>query len=330
MRNVLYELIFGYQDSQMLGEITRLNIPDLLAEQPQAADCLAAALGLDPGALYRVLRTLAQRGIFKQEADGSFALTPIGALLRNDAEGSLRPLMLAQTTDWKWKSWGRLRHTLQTGGTGFEVEYGARFYDYLDKDPAMAAAFNNAMAKRTEHLTEAVLSAWDFSSARHLVEIGCGRGALAAAILREYPGLEATLLDLPKTLAEAAEVLAAGVSGRARYIAGSFLDSVPEGGDTYLIKNVILDWGNDQVLALLRNCRRAMADHAKLLLFERVFQANNPQVETLRTDLHELVVVGGMERTAEQFRHLLEAAGFCMVKVSHVAATISLIEAAPR
>ena len=181
----------------MLGAIVEFGIPDLLTEGAQTASSLAARTNLKSNALYRVLRLLAQRGIFRQEADGTFALTPLSEQLCSNVENPLRTLLLAQVADWKWKSWAHLKQTLQTGKPGFEIEYGTRFYQYIATHPTLASSFNDSQAKRTEVLIEHILPAWDFSTARHLVEVGCGQGMLTARILQEYPQLEATALDLP-------------------------------------------------------------------------------------------------------------------------------------
>src|SRR5215211_5063929 len=81
----LRRLVNGYQVTQAIHVAAVLGIADLLADGPRSSDDLAAATGSHPGTLYRLLRALAGVGVFREEADRSFALTELGACLRLDA-----------------------------------------------------------------------------------------------------------------------------------------------------------------------------------------------------------------------------------------------------
>jgi O-methyltransferase domain len=66
------------------------------------------------------------------------------------------------------------------------------------------------------------------------------------------------------------ELSGAGIIDRCEVVSGDFFDSVPEGGDAYLLSNVIHDWDDDHAVEILSTCRAAMADTACLLLAEIV------------------------------------------------------------
>jgi hypothetical protein len=121
-------------------------------------------------------------------------------------------------------------------------------------------------------------------------------------------------------------------------IAGDFLEAVPPGGDAYLLSWILHDWDDETALRILRNCRAAMNDGARLLLVELIVpaaadEAPAPGVTRLvkQTDLEMLAVVGGRERTAAEFRALLAKAGFSLARILPLGGMPwSVIEAVPK
>jgi hypothetical protein len=126
----------------------------------------------------------------------------------------------------------------------------------------------------------------------------------------------------------------AGVADRCEVVGGSFFDSVPAGGDAYILKYVIHDWDEERSVAILRRCREVMAPGAVLLLVEQVVPERLEAVpearRVTRLDLQMLVLTpGGRERTAEEFRSLLRAAGFELRAVNTTASPFRILEASP-
>ena len=102
----------------------------------------------------------------------------------------------------------------------------------------------------------AVASAYDFSKFRRIVDVGGGQGALLAAVLAKHPATTGILFDLPHVVAGAPRVLqTAGVADRCEAVGGDVFKAVPEGADAYLIKSVLMDEDDDQVVAILDKCR---------------------------------------------------------------------------
>src|SRR5689334_23301967 len=87
----LRRLLNGYRVTQVIHVAATLGIADLLKEGPRHSDDLAAATHTHPGALYRVLRALAAIGVFQEDADKRFSLTPLGQCLRSDATQPVGP-----------------------------------------------------------------------------------------------------------------------------------------------------------------------------------------------------------------------------------------------
>ncbi len=88
----LLGLVNGYQVSQAIHVAATLGIADLLKNGPRSSDDLAAVTGTHAGSLYRLLRALASVGVFRENTDRRFALTPLGDCLRSHAPVTNRPV----------------------------------------------------------------------------------------------------------------------------------------------------------------------------------------------------------------------------------------------
>ena len=134
-----------------------------------------------------------------------------------------------------------------------------------------------------------------------------------------YPTMRGVLFDLPHVVSGAPSLLAeAGVAGRCQVVGGSFFESVPEDGDAYLLKWIIHDWDDERAIAILTTCRRAMKGKGKLLVVDQVLprRAEPSAADAFMVDLEMLVVApGGRERTEEDFRAVLRAAGFGLNRI---------------
>src|SRR5262249_30104048 len=150
--------------------------------------------------------------------------------------------------------------------------YGKSLWDYYARHPEGSAAFNDAMTAGTASVGPAVLEAFDFSPYRRIVDVGGGHGNFLASVLESNPEARRIVFHAPHVIRGAREALAAGgLAGRCEAVGGDFFESVPAGGDLYVLKWTLHDWDDRHARVLLRNCRRAVADSGgRLLLIEFV------------------------------------------------------------
>jgi hypothetical protein len=332
---ILYQLSIGHYVSRALHLAAKLRIADLLAGGARSAAELAAKTGTDAAALRRVLRLLASTGVFAEQEDGAFALTPLGEMLRSDVAGSARAMVLLFAGIGIQDSWKELEYCVITGQPAFRKRSpdGDAFSHF---DEEQAKIFDAAMATFAPQTAAAIAAAYDFSRFGHVVDVGGGNGALLIGILGAHPALRGTVFERPQA-AEGAKrrISEAGLAARCSVAAGDFFESLPAGGDAYLIKHVIHDWDDEPATAILRNVRRAMKDGATLLVAEGVYP---PRIDTslasrgaAANDVNMLVSTGGRQRSEEEFRSLYDAAGFALTKVvPTLSPAVSLIEGAPR
>ena len=307
----LAQMATGYQVSQALYAAARLGIADLLAAGPRAVEDLAQASGSHAPSLYRLLRALAGLGVFAQDDDGRFRLTPLAELLRSDVLDSIRAAILNHGGR-NYRLWGDLLYGVQSGENAFEHIFGMPSWGYFAQHPEEGALFDTFMATRARQRRAALLAAYDFAGAHTIIDVGGGRGALLAGILAAYPTVRGVLFDQPQVVEAARETLqAAGVAERCEIIGGDFFESVPAGGDVYVLSTVLHDWPDDRATAILRNCRRALIPGGRLLIVDRVIPAGDQAWAGKFYDLAMMLEhVGGRERSEAEWRDLLSASGF--------------------
>lgn len=326
----LRRLSNGYQVSQAIHVAATLGLADLLKDGARSSDELAAATGTHAPSLYRLLRALAGVGVFREEADRRFAPTPLGECLRFDAPEPVGGWAAFIGESYHWQAWSQLLYSIQTGESAFRHVHGMDSWSYRARHPELSATFDRAMTDSSRQVAQAVLAAYDFGQFARLVDVGGGQGAFLAAVLAQCPGVQGVLFDQPHVVAGADRVLqAAGVADRCRVVGGSFFESVPDGGDGYMLKAVLHDWDDEPAVAILRSCRRAMPAQGKLLVIERSIEGPNEDPDGKFSDLNMLVSLGGRERTGHEYATLFAAADFQLAGATRTEIEISVIEATP-
>lgn len=325
----LLGLINGFQITQAIRVASSLRIADHLKHGAREVDELAILTRSHVDSLYRLLRALAAVGVFHEGEGRAFSLTPMGECLRTDSATSIGAWAEVVGTPYYWQAWGHLLHSVQTGENAFKSLNGKDVWQFRAEHPVHGATFDRAMTEHSRGGAEAVVGAYDFSSFGHVVDIGGGQGLLLSAILRAHPDVRGTLFDQPNVVPGARAVLTqSGVIERCDIVAGSFFQAVPGGGDAYLMRMVIHDWEDEEAIAILKVCRRAMGQTAKLLLIERLVAPPNEMPATKFSDLNMLLLPGGRERTREELSDLLVRSGFELTGVS-AAGLHNVIEARP-
>jgi hypothetical protein len=201
---------------------------------------------------------------------------------------------------------GGLLAAVRSGGVPFESVHGERFFAHLGAHPELVGAFQASMRDRSAREAAAVVAAYDFTVFGTVVDVGGGGGVLLTAILDAAPEVSGVLFDRPEVAARSP--LPA--------VAGDFFVEVPAGADAYLLSRVIHDWSDADAVAILRTCRRAMTESARLLLVEAELPeraADHPAA--IRMDLHMLALLGGRERTRAEYAALLAEADLRLATV---------------
>ncbi|MDQ4075618.1 MAG: helix-turn-helix domain-containing protein [Chloroflexota bacterium] len=324
LRQVIDEL--GFIHTILLA--AKLGIADLLQDGPLSIAELARETDTHGSSLYRLMRALASRGVFRENADGRFALTELADPLRRNAPNSIRTFALFDGSQANLLTWANLEYSVRTGQPAFEHLYGKSWFDYLDEQPELAKIFNDVMTSGTTADAAAIVAAHDFSAYHKIVDVGGGHGALLALILDRNPQASGVLFDAPQVIASARGALDDYLAqGRAEKVAGNFFEAVPQGGDAYVLKFIVHDWDDDRAVTILENCRQAMAENGRVLLVEMIIPPGNVPSPAKFLDLTMLLYLHSRERTEDEYRDLLRQAGLRLVKATPTASPFSIIEA---
>ena len=228
------------------------------------------------------------------------------------------------------QTWQEILYSLQTGKPSWDKVHGIPFFEYIGQHRQIGTIFDEAMTDLSHGETQAVASAYDFSHFRTLVDVGGGQGSLLTTVLEANPQLRGVLFDLPRIVEEARSHIASeGLKHRCDVVAGDLSRSVPRGGDAYILKYILHHFDDENSVAILKNCRQAMMEDARLLVVEAIVPPHGEPHFAKYQDLEMLVLVGGQERTLEEYSALFAQAQFKLVRVVPTQEYSSIIDAVP-
>ncbi len=306
----LPDLLLSFRRFQLLYVALRLRLPQALASGPQTLAELSAAAGVPEVRLRRVLRGLIWVGVVVPAGEERYALAADHASLAEESPTSAAGDILFQGRFF-FSAWAHLEDYLRDGAIPFERAHGARIFDLLAVDPALAGEFNRPMAARTQEYAAQVASLAAFDDARSVVDVGGGEGQLLLAIVQQRAGCTGIVFDLESQRPAALQAIAeASLAERCRFEAGDMFAAMPGGADVYLLKWVLHDWDDENVARILSVLRRDMPEHARLIIIERVMpETMSDSVRLAQADLNMLALNGGAERSLPDYERLLRAAG---------------------
>jgi len=326
----IMQMVAGKWVSRAISVAADLGIADLLANGERSTAELAAACGAHEPSLYRLLRALASVEIFAETTPRRFTLTPLAECLRSDSPESMRAMARFAGTPIAWRSWEFLPDAVRTGETGAKAAGVPKPFEYLKEHPEEAAIFNEAMTNLSRQSAPAIAEAYDFSGIRKLVDVAGGHGLLLRTVLRQYPAVHGVLFDLPEVIEGAHEAIRVdGMDARCETASGDFFQAVPEGADAYMMKSIIHDWDDERGAAILRTCRRAMAQDGRVLVIEIPVTPGNQPAFSKLLDLEMMAIPGGRERTEQEYGELFASAGFELTQVVPTRSPMCVIEGRP-
>ena len=259
-----------------------------------------------------------------------FCVNPAWSSAEERCSGAARATILTLAGDWQWKAWDHFLYSLQTGKPGMAKAHGMGVFEYLAVHPEDSTRFNDAMVGMYSGVGPSVVTAYDFSRFRTVVDLGGGTGMLLAAILRANAVVRGILFELPEVVPQARRTIDGfGLSARCQVVEGDFFKTLPDGHDAYILSHALHDWTDEQALPILRNCRQAIAKDGRLLIIEAVLPPGDTPHHSKLIDLLMLTVTGGVERTADEFADLLAKTNFKLLKIHSTTTHQSIVEAVP-
>lgn len=325
---VMRNLAIGYWVARLVHIAAKLKLADLLKRGPRTVEDLATAAGIQPQALYRILRALASVGVFAETKNQRFKLTPLAATLQTGVPASMHAWALMINDNWGWDAWKELLHGAKTGEVPFIKAHGVPLFEYFEEHTEDLQVFGESMTSISVTENPAIAAAYKFSGIRTLVDVGGGHGSLLATILKANPKLKGVLYDQPSVIARAEKdqhVTAKGIVERCRLESGNFFEAVPKGGDAYIMKYILHDWNDEACVKLLSNCRASMNEKGKVLVVDNVIAPGNDPSWGKLLDI-QMLIIGGRERTKKEFASMFAEAGLKLTRVVPTKGPLSIVE----
>src|SRR5690242_2330524 len=297
-----FSLVAGVANTQVITNLVTGNVFEMLGNGPKSLEEIAEGCNLNKRVLGRTLRYAAFIGLVEIEGN-TYYLTDVGRCFLADNPESLKfPASLIGSAPWR-EAWNNFRFSLETGRAAFSHAFGLNYFEYLDKHPDFGKTFNDYMTAMTSRVIPAITSVYDFKQFQTICDIGGGQGSLLKAVLESAPKAKGILFDMESAMKN--NVLG-DTASRTQIVPGSFFDQIPA-ADCLILKSIIHDWDDEHAIKILTNCRKALKPDGNILLIEQVLEKPYKGRE-LFYDLHMQVMLGGAERTEEEFCNLFEAA----------------------
>jgi hypothetical protein len=316
-----FAMIGGMMNSQIVSSLFKTNVIEQLGSGPGSSEELAGFCHLNQNVLSRALRYAAFIGLVNY-TDGKYSLTDVGRCFLKDVPGSLAVNAgFISAPPWR-DSWNNFTHCLQTGQPAFDHVFGIPFFDFLDINQEYGKPFNRFQTMMTTMVSPLVPEVYDFSIFQTICDVGGGEGILLKAVLGKSPQSKGILFDMESAMSN--NVLDE-VKERVEFVAGSFFDKIPA-ADCMLLKTVIHDWNDENSKKILTNCRKALNPGGKIILIEQLVEEPFT-FNTLFYDLHMQVMLGGCERTEEEFKALFLSAELKLNRIIPTKSPMKVFEA---
>lgn len=323
----IVEMVQSFYVSKAIGVAAELNIAEFLSLHDKNISELAGLTNTDEESLYRLMRMLASQGIFKEKSNRVFSQNRLSKTMI-DRTDSMRYMIMHLANPVNWQLFNELNTVVKTGENASEKILGMKIFEFLERNPANNKIYNTAMTNSSLMLSYAILSRYSFKKAECIVDIGGGEGTLLSMILIKNPCIKGVLFDLPHVITNAKENFKNyNLLNRVELMAGSFYETIPEGGDIYLMKNIIHNLSDQQAIDILIKIKNSLPPTGKILIIESVISHKNSYSFAKLFDIQMMVSQdGGKERSIEEYKQLIHQTGLKLNRIVRTVAPFSVIE----
>ncbi|CAN4112600.1 unnamed protein product [Withania somnifera] len=336
----IWKCICGFTEMAVVKCAIELGIPDFLEahQEPVTLNQLSSALGCSASSLYRILRFLINRGIFKEISTGhgkimGYVQTPVSRLLTRDGEHSMAALVLLESSPIMLAPWHYLssRVLAKENSATFSAAHGKDLWEYAKIHPEHSKLINDALACHARVTIRVIMDncVEIFKGIESLVDVGGGNGTTLGMLVKAFPWISGINFDLPHVVSAAPHCH--GVV----HVEGDMFHSVPNAHSAFLM-SVLHDWGDEECIQILKNCIKVIPkDTGKVIIVEAVLEEKIGKEKCLKDVgfLLDMIMMAhttnGKERTANEWVHILTAAGFSRHSIVQIPAIECVILAYP-
>lgn len=324
----ILDLIQAFRRSKTMFTAASLGIFDHLHPTPASAEDLADRLNCHPQALSRLLDACVGLGLL-EHVENLYKNSEISDVyLRSASPDSLAGYVL-YSNDVLYPLWQHLADAVRHGTPRWQQEFGwdGPIFDHFFRTPESRRTFLNGMHGFGRLSSPEVVRVFNLNRFRHLVDLGGATGHLAVAACERYGNLRGTVFDLPSVVEQAQPHLQASrAAARLSSLAGDFFTDPLPAADLFALGRILHDWSDGKIHRLLAKIRAALPPGGGLLIAEALLDEDRSgPVAAQMQSLNMLVITEGRERTATEYRVLLEQAGFTSVEARRTGAPLDAV-----
>lgn len=333
----IWKYIFGFVELSVVKCAIELGIAEAIEKhkKPMSLLELSSTLKCDSTYLNRIMRFLAHRKIFKtmntnHDDYPSYVQTPLSRRLIRNGEHSMAAILLLESSPVMVAPWLSLSdRVLVNGNPSFEKVHGEDLWRYAASNVDHSNLINDAMACDAKVVVPAIVEGCSevFDGVGSLVDVGGGNGTTMNILAKAFPRIRGINFDLPHVIDVAPKY--DGVE----HVAGDMFTSVPK-ADAAIIKWVLHDWGDEECIQILKNCREAIPkENGKVIIVEAVIEEGKEGKHKYKDVglMLDMVMMAhtniGKERTLKEWEYVIKMAGFKAFIVKSINAVQSVIVA---
>ncbi len=308
------ELIEAFRRSKAMFAAVSLGVFDILQRKPADATALANELGVEAEPLERLLDACVGLKLLRKNG-ASYENEPVASTyLCRASEGTLTGYIL-YSNDVLFRLWTHIEDAIREGTPRWKQAFGidGAIFDHFFRTEEAKETFVQGMHGMGLLTSPKVVEAFDLSRFRRMVDLGGATGHLAIAACERYPDLRAVVFDLPQVIGAARAYASQSslASQRVELTAGDFFsDDLPD-ADLFAMGRILHDWPEDKIRALLAKIYRRLPARGGILLAEKLlYEDKTGPISANLQSLNMLMCTQGKERTLNEYRRLLEDAGF--------------------
>ncbi len=321
----VFDLMAGFVNFQVLLTCVNCKVLDLVYASPCGYDELSEHTQLPKQNLDRLILSAVALGLLEKRGADCFAIGPLGlpvvrypgiqamiahnAVLYADMQNTLGLLSangLSQMNDY-WP-YAKFDETTDLSGS---------LKKQASQDKAKQfARYSELMSASQNFVIDEIMSVYDFSKHKSMLDIGCGKGRFVSSLATTYSNLKFELMDLPQVIGLTRQSLQeTDFYRRINFNPGSFkLDDLPQGADLVSLVRVAHDHSDEVVEALLRKIYLSLPPGGNLLLAEPMADPQGAKHDAY-FHFYLLAMGEGRLRSPETLTQMLKLAGFEQVKL---------------
>jgi ubiquinone/menaquinone biosynthesis C-methylase UbiE len=304
------QMIAGFRQMVLLHAAMELDVATRIGRGVTDAKSLARRCKANPRAMEILLDALCAIG-FLQKSRGRYRNSPAARRFVSETSPESRKPKLRHSLQ-STMAWVDLLETVAAGKPS--TPHGStRTSESTDN-------FIRAMDHNAREKAPPVVKACDLRGARSLLDLGGGPGTFALEFMKQHPGLEGAVFDLPATLRVTRRILKEKGYSKPplKLIPGNFLiDPIPGQYGAILASNIMHMLSGKECAVVLKKAVRALNPGGVVIIHDFLLDRSRTSPPTAALfSVHMLVhTPGGRAYSGEEYRDMLRAAGCRSVKI---------------